>query len=304
MVVPAGVIARSVGFAGANMRPDVLMIQNLLNAVPPPRGGPMPLLSVDGMCGPKTCGAIRGFQMRNASLADGRIDPGQRTEQTLLNMLDSIGQLGQLLGGTTLPIPGTQTPATGTGPASSLREGIKQWALTGANGPYGDIGGGAANGIASDLDTTIEQGNGYNKTVRRGWKNLKEFFDVGVSGWTENHWKAPGYLDGVKIPGKRVPQPGRSGVSWCGIFATWCWIKAGKDSKWVAGLGPTNANKISGNQGIQVGDICVQGGPEVHHFIAIDTSAGLKGVNGNSDYQSILIKDMPITSVQYYYRPD
>jgi hypothetical protein len=146
---------------------------------------------------------------------------------------------------------------------------------------------------------------GFQRTVRRGWKNYKEFFDVAVAGWTENHWKAPGYLDGVKLPGKRVPQPGRAGVSWCGIFATWCWIKAGKQTKWVAGVGPSGATRIAGNAGIQIGDICVQSGTEVHHFVAIEPGGPtFQGVNGNSDWQSILIKPMSLPSVQYFYRPD
>ena len=118
---------------------------------------------------------------------------------------------------------------------------------------------------------------------------------------------APGSLDGVKVPGKRVPQgPSKpSGVSWCGIFATWCWIKAGKQTKWVLGVGPSNATRVSGNQGIQVGDICVQSGGEIHHFIPVEINGDeIQGVNGNSSYQSILLKPMKRATIAYYYRPE
>jgi hypothetical protein len=46
----------------------VQIVQSLINAVPPAKGGPYPLLGVDGLCGPMTCGAIRRFH------ADGQID--------------------------------------------------------------------------------------------------------------------------------------------------------------------------------------------------------------------------------------
>ena len=304
MALLTGVIGKSVGVGGLNLRNDVLLVQRLLNAVPVAQGGPFPALDVDGSCGMKTCGAIRTFQSRQGGYADGRIDPGQKTEQALLALLQQLGVLAQLLGGAG-GVPGMPQPG---GPAntSALRARIKEWALRGAQGPYGDVGGGAAKGIVSDLDTVIETSpQGLQRTVRRGWKNYKEFFDVAVAGWSENHWKAPGFLEGVKKPGGRIPQPGRSGISWCGIFATWCWIKAGKQTKWVAGVGPTNATRVAGNAGIQVGDICVQMGGEVHHFVAVEPgSATFLGVNGNSDYQSILQKPMSLSTVQYYYRPE
>lgn len=314
------IISASVGFGGVNKKPDVELIQSLLNALPFAKGGPNPLLSVDGLCGPKTNGAIKRFQTVNQCYPDGRIDPGYQTIEKLLSLLQALGVLAQLLPG----LPGTPTgpgtpagpetpvtppvPGGGTTPGSNLRNEIKKWALIGANGPYGDISGNAPNGIVSDLDTITEVLSwGGTRKIRKGWKNLKGFFDETVQGWTENHWKAPGYLDGVKLPGKRVPQgPSKpSGVSWCGIFATWCWRKAGKDTKWVLGMGPTNAKLVAGNEGIQVGDICVQFGGEVHHFIPVEVNGDdIQGVNGNSDYQSILLKPMKRGTVNYYYRPE
>lgn len=321
MAVMTSVISGSVGLAGANRKADVQLIQGLLNAVPFAKGGPNPLLGVDGLCGPKTCGAISRFQSTNLKFADGRIDVDGRTIEFLLSLLESLGLLGQALpgypGGSSPSAPGPvpvplPTPIPGTTPSvpglSALRAEIKKWAEIGAKGPYGDVSGGAANGIVSDLDTITEVLSwGGSRRIRKGWKNYKEFFDVAVTGWTENHWKAPGYLDGVKVPGKRVPRtPGKpEGLSWCGIFATWCWIKAGKSTKWTPGVGPTNATKVAANKDIQVGDMCVQYGGEVHHFLPIEINGeDIVGVNGNSNWQSILVKPMKRASINYYYRPE
>jgi len=67
MSFPSNVISGSVGFGGSNRKSDVQLIQSMLNAVPFPKGGPNPLLGVDGLCGPKTSGAISRFQHYPAS---------------------------------------------------------------------------------------------------------------------------------------------------------------------------------------------------------------------------------------------
>lgn len=303
-------ISASVGVGGVNRKPDVELVQKLLNAVPYPKGGPNPRLDTDGKCGPKTCSAISRFQQLNFGKADGKIDPGFQTITTLLSILMQLGLLGLVLPGYpgSGPSPVQPTSPGTPGNSSTLRNEIVKWAKRAATGPYGDVGSGAAHGIVSDYDTIQETLSwGGNRTIRRGWKNYKEFFDVAVTGWTENHWKAPGYLDGVKVPGKRVPvMPGSaSGISWCGIFATWCWIKAGKNTKWTAGIGPTNAKKVAGNKAIQPGDICVQYGSEVHHFVAVAVNGNtVEGIHGNSTAQSILAKPVNLTTVNYYYQPE
>ena len=76
-------IQRSVGWGGTNVAQDVVTVQYLLNCVPSRKGGPFPELAVDGLVGPKTIGAIRKFQHAAFGHADGRVDPGQRTLQTL-----------------------------------------------------------------------------------------------------------------------------------------------------------------------------------------------------------------------------
>src|SRR5262245_58496313 len=76
----AETITAAVGTAPApNRFEDVETIQSLLNQVPATRGGPAPLLDVDGICGPLTIGAIRKFQKHHFGWQDGRVDVNQAT---------------------------------------------------------------------------------------------------------------------------------------------------------------------------------------------------------------------------------
>src|SRR5712672_3667063 len=65
----------SVGSGGRNLRPDVLQIQEALNAIDPSKGGPAPKLAVDGICGHFTITAIGKFQRSVLGWADLRVDP-------------------------------------------------------------------------------------------------------------------------------------------------------------------------------------------------------------------------------------
>jgi hypothetical protein len=77
-------ISGSVGKGGKNRFEDVLTIQYLLNCVPSSRGGPDKELVLDGLCGNLTNAAISKFQLAALGFADGRVDPGGQTIQTLL----------------------------------------------------------------------------------------------------------------------------------------------------------------------------------------------------------------------------
>jgi peptidoglycan hydrolase-like protein with peptidoglycan-binding domain len=114
MASPTHIIQRSVGLGGANQPADVRIVQKLINAVPAAKGGPSPALAVDGLCGPFTCAAISRFQAKNIGSADGRIDPGQRTQQVLLALLDALGLLAALLSGAAGPISQPSPPAAGS----------------------------------------------------------------------------------------------------------------------------------------------------------------------------------------------
>lgn len=71
-------ISRTVGDGGDNERPDVVIVQVLLNFN---RSPTMPVLAPDGRCGQVTIAAIRDFQGRHLPQfpADGRVDPGGRS---------------------------------------------------------------------------------------------------------------------------------------------------------------------------------------------------------------------------------
>jgi hypothetical protein len=72
-------ISAAVGIGGKNQAADVRTVQELLNNVPTASGGPVPLLAVDGLIGPKTNAAIQRFQKAQLGWADGRVDPGGPT---------------------------------------------------------------------------------------------------------------------------------------------------------------------------------------------------------------------------------
>ncbi len=266
-------IFASVGRSAANRPADVKVVQELLN-----HAGASPPLAVDGQCGPRTIAAIVWFQKLRFGSADGRVDPGRRTINTL--------NQSHRPGATPPPRPGNVP--TGLTP---LRKKIIDIATQQATPPPGKV---------SDLVTITDPVSG--KRVRAGWKQLQEYFDVAVSGWSPNHWKDYRILAGVQISGKRIPQPGRSGISWCGIFTAWVLIKAGMNVKWVLGRG-INLPYKSG-QDIRPGDVCVKKGQAVHHFIPITDTDPMQTVNGNSDNQSILIKPISKSQVAYYYPVD
>jgi len=267
-------ISASVGRGGANRPADVAIVQELLN-----NAGAAPRLVVDGKCGPKTNGAILTFQKRHFGRGDSRVDPGRKT----------IGKLNEFDRPGSRPPPGpASAPPTGLTP---LRKKIIEIAKQQAT---------PAPGKVSDRVTTIEPVT--HKTVRAGWKQLQEYFDTAVSGWSPQHWKDYQILAGVQIPGRRIPQPGTDGIHWCGIFATWVLIKAGMPVKWRLGRGLSLP--YTHGTDARPGDVCVKKGSSIHHFIVISDGDPMQTVNGNSDNQSILIKPTYRNQIAYYYKVD
>ena len=192
---------------------------------------------------------------------------------------------------------------------SSIRSKIMEIAIQEAAPPYGKV---------SDLVRDAE-GN------RAGWRILKSYFDDAVQGWTESkwadggqilyngHWRKIKNIEGVQVPGYRVPQPSKpSGVSWCGIFATWVLRRAGLEAKWVVGAGIVGdkVKLTSGSEGFMPGDVIVINGAEVHHAVVIsenhkiyDGDGSIDTVNGNADQQSILRHSRYTRGqVWYYYK--
>lgn len=149
MAIPSSVLKGSVGFGGRNQGTDVRLVQALLNAVPQGKGGALPQLTVDGLCGAMTNSAIKRFQSVNQCYADSRIDVAGKTEKTLLELLDQLGKLAALLGGAAISSVSVPTGPTVAGPNSPVRRKYVQTArmlvpptglTTGGTGPKGATG--------------------------------------------------------------------------------------------------------------------------------------------------------------------
>lgn len=131
----------SVGIGGNNIRPDVVAVQTLL-AQRGQRPG-----AADGVCGPKTIGAIRAFQATFLRMPDGLISVNGPTWQRLTGSgggagvggalgpagsgLGSLGPVGSGLGklpGAQVPLPpkdGNMTTPVARPPANTFNIGLK-----------------------------------------------------------------------------------------------------------------------------------------------------------------------------------
>lgn len=95
--VPNSIITGVVGLGRQNTKNDVKLVQQLLNAVPPQDGGPVPLLVEDGIVGSKTNAAINTFQRKIlGGFSDGHVDPGGKTINTLKNRVIQKAELGKI----------------------------------------------------------------------------------------------------------------------------------------------------------------------------------------------------------------
>lgn len=75
-----------------NVKDDVMIIQEALNLVTVngAAGGPMPFLKMDGICGPKTQGAIDRFQQVQLKIFDGVIEPARKTIDKLNEIIGPV----------------------------------------------------------------------------------------------------------------------------------------------------------------------------------------------------------------------
>ena len=287
--------------------PDVVALQQLLNIIPETL---MARLTEDGLFGRKTLERVVEFQKNAKLVADGVVGPQPWA------MLDDLTKL-------LLP-PGTTLGTLGAWRNEPFRESVLRVALAEAL-PVSNV----SDFLSLPPDPTVidppPQGTPPTKTPsswRFGWRRLKQYYDEAFLGFNAGTWtltheiKIDGQmevitnLNGVRGNNWRVPNPGdpnRGGTHWCGVFATWCWIQAGVSTRWKAGGPPTGIKKRVASveqPPPKPGDMLVQGGSLVHHSLLLPDDAGPKHylvVNGNSDFQSILIKPILRSSVVAIY---
>ena len=295
--------------------PDVAFMQMLLNTIPQTL---LQRLIEDGVFGRKTRERVVEFQKNAKLITDGVIGPQSWA------MLDQLTQF-LLPPGKTPDTP--DTPGTlGAWRSEPFREAVLRVALAEAL---------PVSKVSDFLSLTPDQspndptplGKTPTKTPARwrfGWQRLKQYYDqtvigigVGSNYWRQtNEIKISGnleiitHLNGVRGSNWRIPNiadPNKDGMQWCGIFATWCWIQAGVPTKWPFGGPPTGVKRrLHGHAypAPKPGDILVQEGSRAHHCVLLPDDAGpghYLVVNGNSTYQSVLIKPITRSSVVAVY---
>jgi hypothetical protein len=293
-------ISAPVGLGGRNTPDDVRIVQRLLNLAPRGDGGTAGTLATSGISNPETIAAIKAFQLRWFGFSDSLVEPGRKT----------LGKLNEwdrpTPGDVAAPPPKLAPEETAPqvpnipGDLSPLRQRILKLGIAAAT---------PAPGIVSDRVTMVDAETG--ETVRAGWKQLKAFVDDTIDGWTAQHWKDSRNWKGVRLPGVFMPgaiyKGEQLGFSWCGVFATWVYRQAGIETKWIIGGGPTKLKHYSSKEisSLKPGDIGhIQ--KQNHHFIILSVKDGkIRSINGNSDAQSILIKDgPPLGDIVGFYQPD
>jgi len=112
------VIDGSVGRGGRNKREDVRAVQTRLNEL---MSTPRMPLTVDGLNGPKTTGAIRDFQRSVVGMSwpDGRVDVGKRTHQHLNDPLSADIWKGSNMTAVRAECPAVGAPDPAAGPAAA-----------------------------------------------------------------------------------------------------------------------------------------------------------------------------------------
>lgn len=216
------VLSKSVGNAGVNKPADVLSVQVNLNRVPQSSGGPLDPLAPDSIAGPLTIGAIRRFQQHHFGWADGRIDPGQKTHQTLNAVVDSLAPLPDAgVSGNpqasplVWPDPGLQEAMLATVGELFARAGqawlAGDWLRGLSPARLTTIAVALAEtfprpwGAVSDQRTSfqVDPWDGTLKRIRNEWQKLREYLDVGAPALV--NMNNPDHREGVLCWNKREP---------------------------------------------------------------------------------------------------
>jgi hypothetical protein len=139
-------ISQSVGRSGINADDDVTIVQRLLNAAPIAKGGPNPILDIDGWCGQKTINAIARFQsVQLKGFSDGLVERGRKTIALLNSVATAAGAR---------PVPDPDDD-----PATQARQDAPQastWGMAGLAAINGLIGHFELTGHITDFDAIVE----------------------------------------------------------------------------------------------------------------------------------------------------
>lgn len=296
MVAP---LQQAVGKDCPNLYPDVKLVTDLLNAVPPIQGGPKSPVSAPDIA--NTPGAPEGliaalgdFQQKQFWKRLKRVNPDSATFYRLL----SYQNKGPIIGA--------------------------------PNGHRVKIGWCA--GIMAAANPISDQGLVVAKDKRKGGDVLRRIFEESVENPPnfadpakypyqkddEHRYKITN-LDGVQVAGMRISQDATGlGINWCGIFANWIWQMATEmNFKWRLGQGPVIGGKVikpsTKLEALAPGDIAIrkEKNPKkklVHHFVVCAMSPDgkeIQTVDGNAgDYQQILFRKYSIDDIQYFYSFD
>ena len=331
-------LSASVGIGGINKPVDVLTIQTSLNRIPTLQGGPTPLLAPDSKIGPNTIGAITRFQKVHLKFSDGRIDVGKATHQKLNTLLDTLPLVPDSSLGNLAASPNAWPSAELQAPIlARVQELLAKTEAAGMVGPWLsalsparltaiDVALQECNpppGRVSDLVTNNlrDPWDGKTKRIRIGWQRLQQYFEVGTRNFLD--MKKVEHREGILCWNKRVQAPGlptapgtTTGVHWCGIFATWVYKQA--QSRWpnfirrdlfwkfpLISMPTYLAMNQKGKLDMQPGDVGVIL-KNTHHFVVVTPPQDgiVWTVNGNDEYQSVLLKPRKVKDILMQYKAD
>ncbi len=255
--------------------PAVSTLQQALNAALPSYTP----LSTDGQFGGLTSGRVKTFQSGQKLMADGVVGP------------NTWNALIAALGGAVAAVTGTAPANTGTEQvaSTSVFDALRPQIISIAQQHKGRVdftrfNGGKPHG----LDFLIEMFE-YAAGVRFPESAFKS--PIG-SGW---EWRPYGGGAGSRR------------IDWCGVFAIYCYRKAGVPIRWAGGRpdGPLRLRPISTGvpSAMRPGDIGVTGANNHHFIVETKTSTAspaLTTIDGNTNWGHIKQVSRQASVARYY----
>lgn len=221
----------------------------------------LPRLATDGQFGPKTRGRVQEFQSKNQLVPDGIVGP--LTWEVLLQLLQQVAQGG-------VPVM--------PGMTSSMFDALRPLVLLLAQQHMGKV----------DFSQFVDG-------RPKGIDFVKELFDFGAGvKLTDANFREGGNGNWIAAPWVGNPAHKKS---WCGIFAIYCYRKAGIPVRWDIGkggpVGPLRIRTFSPGFAAtlkpgDLGSVATQS----HHFLieSVNSTSALPPlttIDGNTDFGRI-----------------